>query len=536
MQQIEVSRIEPDANNVRVVKATPGQEDSLIASMKAIGLLSPIHVTPIEGDRFRVVAGHRRFQAARDLRWDTIPCLVVNATTNLTLIQASENMVRADMHPLDVWLAVERMVVEQGMTPPAVALALNVSEKRVRHLVAMSSLHPKIVAHIRKHPTDMPDERHVRVICQAPLDKQAKAFTEHGGTWWRLASALTAKGMLRSAVRFDIASYTGPVHRDLFDDEATELLTDMDQALRLQTEWLDAERRRWIGLGFQAAVIERDQWGSIKPPPGAVKDTWQRKDTKARIKKAERSRWIYGACLDGDGAVIDYLFPVKPEAKAQAAAAEATAEVAAPVTKKGAETIDQAQRDALANWIESFAETDMLMLAAAVCLMEQDSKWLDAEVLFADDGSLRCDVTVDTIKALLSHAIGTLVRKRGYNTPISAPIVHRLGALMQVVPTLAATADNLAMLKKPALARILSHAGKSMADFTSQGRARDFIVKQMGDADRALIPHELPALAWDPTQDLPYSWRRRHAYGADTDEGDEADDLSDGGEEQDEAA
>lgn len=532
LQHIAIERIYGDDRNVRAVKATPEQDASLLASMRAIGLLSPIHVTPIDDHLFRVVAGNRRFAAAVALGWRELPCLMVQPSTDLTLIQTTENLVRADMHPLDVWLAVERMVTT-GMTVPAVALALNMTEKRVNHLVAMSGMHPKIVASIRKQPDDMPEERYVRTICQASHEKQASAFAEHGHTWWRLAAALTAKGMPRSAVRFDIASYTGEIHRDLFAENTDEMLLDFDQALRLQEQWLQGEREFRISQGFKAAVLQRDRWGTVKPPAGAKRDGWERKSANAKIKKADRGSWIYAACVDGDGAVVEWLYPVAPTQQAKAAAAEATAEVAAPVTKKGEAMIEQAQRDALAGWISEHAQTDMVMLAAAMCILERENRVLDPQVLFAEDGSLRCDVSTSTIHAILATAVAAQLAHSGTSSKVSMPVVHRLGALNGVLPTFEATTDNLAMLKRPGLEAVLARLGKRLADFTSQGRARDFIQKALAGDAGGVTATDLPALAWDPTMPLPYSWT---GAGRLHNRPDDDEDLADDADLEDEAA
>lgn len=527
LQHIAIERIQGDDRNVRAVKATPEQEASLIASIKAIGLLSPIHVTPIDDHLFRVVAGNRRFAACAALGWRELPCLMVQPSTDLTLIQTTENLVRADLHPLDVWLAVERMVTT-GMTVPAVALALNMTEKRVGHLLAMSRMHPKIVASIRKHPHNMPEERLVRIICQASHEKQEAAFAKQGPIWWRLAAALIAKGMKRSEVRFDITKYTGEIHRDLFDEDTDELLTDFDQALRLQDQWVQGELEFRISQGWKAAALQHDQWGNMKVPAGAKRDKWELKSVKHKVKKADRGNWIYAAGVDGSGAVIEYLFPVAPTAEAKAVAAAETAAVASPATKKGEQLIEQLQREALANHIETMCEDDTLMLAAALCILEHGNDG-PSEQLF-EKGQLRQQLTIHTIRATLAHAVGGHLRRWGMSAPVTMPIVSRLGDYTGTVPTMPPIPDNLAMLKRPGLQSVLAALGKRLDDFSSQGQARDYIAKEMGAADRDILPAELPGLGYDTSKKLGYIWTRAEMGGQlpDDDEGEEGED--DGGE------
>lgn len=78
-----------------------GALDELMQSMSRRGLLQPIGVAERQG-RFEVVWGHRRTLAARELGWETIPAKVVLRTeAELTLDRAHENLIRADLSPVE---------------------------------------------------------------------------------------------------------------------------------------------------------------------------------------------------------------------------------------------------------------------------------------------------------------------------------------------------------------------------------------------------------------------------------------------------
>lgn len=73
----------------------------LAADIKANGLTNPITVRPV-GDKFEIVAGHRRYLAMLRIPWSKIPCFVKNLTDAQALaIKTGENYQRAEVNPVD---------------------------------------------------------------------------------------------------------------------------------------------------------------------------------------------------------------------------------------------------------------------------------------------------------------------------------------------------------------------------------------------------------------------------------------------------
>lgn len=71
----------------------------LVDSVKAVGFINPLVVEP-EGDRYRLMAGHRRLTAARILNLETVPARIYPAgTTPADVIQTHENSRREDVNP-----------------------------------------------------------------------------------------------------------------------------------------------------------------------------------------------------------------------------------------------------------------------------------------------------------------------------------------------------------------------------------------------------------------------------------------------------
>lgn len=75
--------------------------EELMADMRAVGLIEPIVVRP-KGERYEIIAGHRRTRAARLLGWAHIESKIVNASDDKAFtMRAMENLSRHDVNPVD---------------------------------------------------------------------------------------------------------------------------------------------------------------------------------------------------------------------------------------------------------------------------------------------------------------------------------------------------------------------------------------------------------------------------------------------------
>ena len=111
---VPVDRIEPNPEQPRLVF---NQEtlDELTASIREHGVLQPILVRPLSGNRFQLIAGERRWRASKQAGLETIPALVEDIDDDTALeISIIENLQREDISPLDEAAMYDRMVREHG--------------------------------------------------------------------------------------------------------------------------------------------------------------------------------------------------------------------------------------------------------------------------------------------------------------------------------------------------------------------------------------------------------------------------------------
>lgn len=107
---LPISTIRPNPDQARRIIRFEDMEE-LVESIAKSGLLQPIVVRPLEyrelGYSYEIVAGYRRFQACCRLGWTDIP-VYVKETDNMgaTALGIIENMVRADIHPIEETFAI----------------------------------------------------------------------------------------------------------------------------------------------------------------------------------------------------------------------------------------------------------------------------------------------------------------------------------------------------------------------------------------------------------------------------------------------
>jgi len=114
VRTVPLDRIDPNPQQPRMTF----DEDTLLelaASITEHGVLQPILIRPGDEGRYQLVAGERRWRAARIAGLDDIPALIEEIDDDTALeISIIENLQREDLSPLDEALMYERMTTDHG--------------------------------------------------------------------------------------------------------------------------------------------------------------------------------------------------------------------------------------------------------------------------------------------------------------------------------------------------------------------------------------------------------------------------------------
>jgi ParB/RepB/Spo0J family partition protein len=105
------------------------QMAELVESVKQHGIITPLTLAP-DGDGFVIVAGERRYRAAKQAKLKEVPAQVRDGDGDALTLAVAENVIRADLNPVEEARAYERLVAEHG-NAAKVAKLVGRSEKLI---------------------------------------------------------------------------------------------------------------------------------------------------------------------------------------------------------------------------------------------------------------------------------------------------------------------------------------------------------------------------------------------------------------------
>jgi len=114
VRNIPVDKVVPNPNQPRLAMDKAGLDD-LTASVREHGVLQPILVRPRPNGRYELIAGERRWRAAKGAGHATIPALIEEIDDETALeIAVIENLQREDLSPIDEAVIYDKMIREHG--------------------------------------------------------------------------------------------------------------------------------------------------------------------------------------------------------------------------------------------------------------------------------------------------------------------------------------------------------------------------------------------------------------------------------------
>jgi ParB family chromosome partitioning protein len=140
LEEIPVGSIVPNPNQPRV----HFDEESLAElanSIREIGVLQPVLVRPMGDDQYELIAGERRWRAARRAGLGVIPA-VVRATDDMGSVERAlvENLHRQDLTPLEEAAAYQQLIEDFSLTHDQVATRVGKSRSAVSNTLRLMSL------------------------------------------------------------------------------------------------------------------------------------------------------------------------------------------------------------------------------------------------------------------------------------------------------------------------------------------------------------------------------------------------------------
>ena len=172
---LPLDRLRPGRYQPRT-RMDEGSLYELAESIKSQGVMQPILVRPLDQGRFEIIAGERRFRAARLAGLDSVPVLVKAVTDEAAAVMALiENIQREDLNPLEEAQGLQRLVSEFKLTHEQAAQAVGRSRSAASNLLRLLQLAEPVQQLLMSGDIDM---GHARALLALPAAQQVMAAHE----------------------------------------------------------------------------------------------------------------------------------------------------------------------------------------------------------------------------------------------------------------------------------------------------------------------------------------------------------------------
>lgn len=143
-QEIDIQEVVPNRNQPR----EHFDEETLVSlsrSITEIGVIQPIVVRELEDGQYELIAGERRWRAAKRANLSAIPA-IIRTSDDLSSLEAAvvENLHRQDLNPLEEATAYQQLVEEFGLTQDDVAQRVGRSRSAVANTLRLLHLPPMV--------------------------------------------------------------------------------------------------------------------------------------------------------------------------------------------------------------------------------------------------------------------------------------------------------------------------------------------------------------------------------------------------------
>lgn len=175
LKQLPVSRLEPRREQPRTVFDDAALQE-LAESLRRYGVIQPVTARKLDNGFYQIIAGERRWRAARLAGLEEIPVRVIEAddrrTAELALV---ENLQREDLNPIEEARGYQALIDEYGMTQEEAAQSVGRSRPAITNALRLLSLSPAVLSLVEEGKLSA---GHARALLPITEEKAQKAAAD----------------------------------------------------------------------------------------------------------------------------------------------------------------------------------------------------------------------------------------------------------------------------------------------------------------------------------------------------------------------
>ena len=170
-QMLPLHKVEPNPNQPRR-DFDPEELQSLADSIATHGVVQPLTVRETESGYYQIIAGERRWRAARIAGLRDIPAVIIEADDRKVMeLALIENLQRQDLNPVEEACGYQTLMEEYGLTQEETANRVGKSRPAVANMLRLLALCPDVLEMVREGKLSA---GHARAIVSLKTEKQQK--------------------------------------------------------------------------------------------------------------------------------------------------------------------------------------------------------------------------------------------------------------------------------------------------------------------------------------------------------------------------
>ena len=172
-QMLPLHKVEPNPNQPRR-DFDPEELQALSDSIATHGVVQPLTVRALDSGYYQIIAGERRWRAARMAELREIPAVIIEADDKKVMeLALIENLQRQDLNPVEEAMGYRTLMEEYGLTQEETAQRVGKSRPNVANMLRLLSLCPDVLDMVREGKISAGHARAVLPLKTEKLQKEA---------------------------------------------------------------------------------------------------------------------------------------------------------------------------------------------------------------------------------------------------------------------------------------------------------------------------------------------------------------------------
>ena len=172
-QMLPLHKVEPNPNQPRR-DFDPEELQALADSIATHGVVQPLTVRLMDSGYYQIIAGERRWRAARMAELREIPAVIIEADDKKVMeLALIENLQRQDLNPVEEAMGYQTLMTEYGLTQEETAERVGKSRPAVANMLRLLALCPEVLDMVRSGALSAGHARAIVPLKTAKLQKEA---------------------------------------------------------------------------------------------------------------------------------------------------------------------------------------------------------------------------------------------------------------------------------------------------------------------------------------------------------------------------